>query len=55
MWRMNILIRLKIGERQNTVGHRRSKGCGLESCLIQNTRWKWVKAMPGLIPAPKSG
>jgi hypothetical protein len=20
-----------------------SKGCGFEPCLIQNTRWKWVK------------
>jgi len=33
----------------------RSKGCGFESRLIQNTRWKWVKAMPGSIPAPNSG
>ncbi len=34
-----------------------SKGCGFESCLIQNTSWKWstFKAMPGSIPAPNSG
>ncbi len=34
----------------------RSKGCGLKSRLIQNTRWKnGVKAMLGSIPAPNSG
>ncbi len=32
-----------------------SKGCGFESRLIKNTRWKWVKAMLGSIPAPNSG
>jgi hypothetical protein len=35
----------------------RSKSCGFDSRLIQNTTWKWAtfKAMPGLIPAPNSG